>query len=161
MLKALMWLKLYRNQAIRLLDFKQAKNDFFVFFACFRPYIQPSDVHIGWATLMPFPSIYWTNPKTNPWNVREKNWRIEGVENLSFFEWAILIFFFQKKILMKKSVNIYRVARMSWNFDDYPGFQPKTTPVQRYATQFRWSKIAKKIKTNLWKLPYGNKNNNT
>ena len=24
---------------------------------------------------------------------------------------------------------------MGGNFDDYPGFQPKTTPAQRYATQ--------------------------
>ena len=25
---------------------------------------------------------------------------------------------------------------MGQNFDDYPGFQPKTTPAQTYATQF-------------------------
>jgi hypothetical protein len=27
------------------------------------------------------------------------------------------------------------LARLDQNFDDYPGFQSKTTPAQRYATQ--------------------------
>ena len=39
---------------------------------------------------MPFASINLTNPRTNPWNFGD-------VEKLSFFESAILIFFFQKK----------------------------------------------------------------
>jgi hypothetical protein len=30
--------------------------------------------------------------------------------------------------LETRVVNIYRIARMDQNFDDYPGFQPKTTP---------------------------------
>ena len=34
-----------------------------------------------------------------------------------------------------KSVKVSWVARMGPNFNDYPGFQPKTTPAQRYATQ--------------------------
>ena len=41
-------------------------------------------------------------------------------------------FFFFKNIFFAssqwKSVNIYRIARIFRNFDDYPGFQPKTTP---------------------------------
>ena len=38
------------------------------------------------------------------------------------FESAILIFFASSPW---KLVNIYRLARMGRNFDDYPGFQPK------------------------------------
>ena len=36
---------------------------------------------------------------------------------------------------LKISVNIYTVARVGRNFDDYSGFQPKTTTAQRYAKQ--------------------------
>ena len=32
------------------------------------------------------------------------------------------------KTRLTKSVNIYRIARIGQNFDDSPGFQPKTTP---------------------------------
>ena len=35
----------------------------------------------------------------------------------------------------KHPIKISWVARMGQNFHDYSGFQPKTTPVQRYATQ--------------------------
>jgi hypothetical protein len=42
------------------------------------------------------------------------------VEKLSFFESAILKISLQKKW---KLVNIYRIARIDQNFDDYPGFQ--------------------------------------
>ena len=55
------------------------------FFACFRPYVGQPDDHIGWATSMPFASIYPTNPRTNPWNFPKKMLRIGGVENLSFW----------------------------------------------------------------------------
>jgi hypothetical protein len=47
--------------------------------------------------------------------------RIGGFENLSFFDSAILIFFYSK------SVKGSWLARMGQNFDDYPGFQAKTT----------------------------------
>ena len=63
--------------------------------------------------------------------------RIEGVENLSFLtrmkSWAI---FKKKKKFASfpwKSVKIYRLARMGRNFDDYPGFQPKTTFMYYFA----------------------------
>ena len=79
------------------------------------------DDHIGWATLMHLSSIYSTNPRTNPWNFREKILRIGGVENLSFFD-----FFFAS--FQWKSVNIYRTASIGRNFDDYFGFLPQTTP---------------------------------
>ena len=43
------------------------------------------------------------------------------VEKLSFFESAILKFFFA--LFPSKLVNICRIARIFQNFDDYPGFQ--------------------------------------
>ena len=51
------------------------------------------------------------------------------VEKLSFFESAILKFFCKKKkkkffaSFLSKLVNIYGIARIFENFDDYPGFQ--------------------------------------
>ena len=50
------------------------------------------------------------------------------VEKLSFFESAILIFFFLKKnfffaSFLFKLVTIYGVPRIFWNFDDYLDFQ--------------------------------------
>jgi hypothetical protein len=53
----------------------------------------------------------------------KKKLRIGGIEKLSFFESAILKFCFASS--KRKSVNIYRIARMGRNFDDYPGFQQK------------------------------------
>ena len=35
---------------------------------------------------------------------------------------------------------VYKVEWMGLNFDDYPGFQPKITPTQRYSTQFTYTK---------------------
>ena len=72
---------------------------------------QPHD-HIGWATSMLFASINTINPRTNPWKFREKILRIGSFENLSFFESAILIFFFAS--FPWKSVKVYRLARMGW-----------------------------------------------
>ena len=65
-------------------------------FCVFRPfwaYVGQPDDHIGWATLMPFALICFINPRTNLWNFHEKILIIGGVEKLSFFESAILIFF--------------------------------------------------------------------
>ena len=88
---------------------------------------------------MLFASIYCKNPRNNSWNFLRKKLRIGGVENLSFLSWPFWIKWEKETNKQAKSpwksVNIYRVARMGQNFDDYPGFQPKTTPVQRYATQ--------------------------
>jgi hypothetical protein len=64
-------------------------------FACFWAYVgQPHD-HIGWATSMPFASINPTNPRTNPWNFWKKILRIGRIENLGFFQSAILNIFFK------------------------------------------------------------------
>ena len=47
---------------------------------------------------MRFASINPTNPRTNPWNFHKKILRIGDFEKCTFFESAILNFFFQKKI---------------------------------------------------------------
>ena len=78
---------------------KWPKNTKNPFFACFRAYVGQPHNHIGWTRSMPFASINPTNPRTNPGNFHEKILRIGGVENLSFFESAILIFFFKKNLL--------------------------------------------------------------
>ena len=51
-----------------------------------------------------------------------------AVENFSFFESAILNFFFKKNnfyfaLFQSKLVIIYWIARIFQNFDDYPDFQ--------------------------------------
>ena len=58
------------------------------FLALFWAYIGQPDNHIGWATLMPFASIYSTNPRTNPWNFRKKILRIDGAG-----KWHFVVFF--------------------------------------------------------------------
>ena len=50
---------------------------------------------------------------------------------LIFF--LILLFFFASSSW--KWLKFSWAARMDRNFDDYPGFQPKTTPAWRYAAQ--------------------------
>ena len=42
-----------------------------------------------------------------------------------------------------KAVKVSWVARMGQNCDDYPGFQPKTTPAQRYATVYIKKEVAR------------------
>ena len=85
--------------------------------------------HIGWATSMPFASINYTNPRTNPWNFRKKISRIGDFEKRPFWKIGHFEFFFlQKKIffcfiLMKISPNLY--GRMDgskfWRFPWFPG----------------------------------------
>ena len=55
---------------------KQAKNVFFVFLGPSRAYVGQPQGHIGWAISMGFASFNPTNPRTNPWNIREKFLRI-------------------------------------------------------------------------------------
>jgi hypothetical protein len=78
---------------IRLSDMssKKGKKCFFCVFSPFWAHIGQPD-HIGWATMMPFASIYLTNPRTNPWNFCKKILRI-SVFCVSNFE----IFFLKKK----------------------------------------------------------------
>ena len=59
---------------------------------------------------------------TNHWNFCKKILRIGRVENLSFFESALLIFFLFFLFLFK-SVTIYGIPRMGQTFYDYHDFQ--------------------------------------
>ena len=108
-----------------------------VFFACFRPYVRQPDDHIGWVTLMPFKSIYPTDPRTNPAQFDGKILRIDGFEKVVFLSRPFWICFFQKKIFFClipwKAVKGSWVARMGRNFDDYPGFQPMRSWANTYA----------------------------
>ena len=59
------------------------------FLGCFCPYVRQPHDHIGWATSMPFASINFTNPRTNPWNFHKKNienWRFWKRYSLDRFE---------------------------------------------------------------------------
>ena len=76
---------------------------------------------------MPFASINPINPRANLWNFHEIFLRIGDFEKLSFFESAILNFFFFVCFLWK-SVKGSWISRMGQNFNDYPGFQAKITP---------------------------------
>ena len=91
-------------------------------YLCFCPYVGQPHSHIGWDKPMPFASINPTNPRTNPWNFHKKILRIGDFEKCTFFESAILNFFFQKKkfffaFFPWKLVKVYWLARMAQNFD--------------------------------------------
>ena len=56
--------------------------------------------------------------------ISRKIWEL-GELKISVFESTILNLFLQKNSFASfqwKSFNIYRIARINWNFDDYPGF---------------------------------------
>ena len=80
-----------------------------------------SDSHIGWDKSMPFASINPTNPRTNPRNKNKIFLRIGDFKKCTFFESAILNFFFQKKNIFAffpwKLVKVYWLARVAQNFD--------------------------------------------
>ena len=103
----------------------------FVFLGCFWAYVSQPHCHIGWARSMPFASFNPTNTRTNLWNFHKNILRIGDLEKLSFFWVSHFGIFFASSPW--KSVNIYRLARMGRNFDDYPGFQPKTTFLYYFA----------------------------
>ena len=75
---------------------KQPKNAFSVLFGCFWAFVGQPHGHIRWATSMPFASFNPTNPRTNLRNFRKKFLRIGDFEKWTFFESAILNFFFRK-----------------------------------------------------------------
>ena len=79
------------------------KNTNIAFFACFCPYVGQPHSHIGWDKSMPFASINPTNPRTDPWNFHKKILRIGDFEKCTFFESAILNFFFQKILFLLHS----------------------------------------------------------
>jgi hypothetical protein len=77
------------NIFIRLSDKrpKTSKNAFFVFFACFRPYVELPDNHIGWALLI-------------NWSYWPKDQFCEKILIINGFERAILFLFSIKKIAL-------------------------------------------------------------
>ena len=97
--------------------------------ACFRPYVEQPDDHIGWATSLPFTSIYPTDSRTNPWNFHEKILRV-GAQ--FFFNLAILILF------SKSLFSFYVLEWMGLNFYNYDGLQPKMTHTPNHTDRCRW-----------------------
>ena len=65
---------------------------------------QPHD-HIGWATSMSFAPINSTNQRTNPWNFHKTILRIGDFAKPSFFESAILDFFFLNFCLIPMKIS--------------------------------------------------------
>ena len=125
---------------------KTSKKCIFVFFACFRPYVGQLDDHIGWVTLMPFATIYPTDPRTNPSQFCKKYWELTVLKNVVFLRSHFGIFFSKKNIKKHffsiffffclvpwKAVRGSWVARMGRNFDVYPGFQPMRSWANTYA----------------------------
>ena len=102
-------------------------NAFFVFLGCFWVYVGQPHEHIGWATSMPFASIYPIHPRTNPWNFGKKYWELLVLKNsvflshFGFFFKNIFVCFIPMTI--SQNLLIYRVEWMELNFHDYPGFQ--------------------------------------
>ena len=97
MWRALVWHNLYGRETVRHELKNGLKTQKIAYFACFRPYVGQPHGHIGWAKPMPLASFNPTNPRTNPWNFGRICSAFDEVEKLSFFESAILNFFFEKK----------------------------------------------------------------
>ena len=120
---------LTHNLWLIFIEMKQKKNTKKAVLALFRAYFKQPQGHIGWVTLMSLESINPNIPRTNLWNFGEKKIELKISVFLSRPFWL----FFKKKNFFFASfpwklVNIYNVARMGRNFDDYPGFQPQTAP---------------------------------
>ena len=99
-----------------------------MFFGNFWVYVRQPQDHICWARSMPFASCNPTNPRTNLWNFHEKFLRIGDFEKWPFLKNGHFGYFFKKKNFFFasfswKSVQIYMVEWMGWNFDVFPGFQ--------------------------------------
>ena len=65
---------------------------------------------------MPFAPFNSTNPRTNPWNFQNFSFRIGDFEKCTFFESAILKFFFGKKKIFL--LNFYQ---NTWKFIGWQG----------------------------------------
>ena len=106
---------------------KQPKSTENAFFGCFWAFVGQPHGHIHWATSMPFASFNPTNPRTNLRNFRENFLRIGDFEKWPFLKNGHFGYFF-KKIFFNasiswKSVQIFMVEWMGWNFDVFSGFQ--------------------------------------
>ena len=85
-------------------------------FWCFRLFYVYATLphnHISWARSIPFASINSSNPRTNLWNLCKNFLKIVDFEKF----WVSHFFASSPWISVKGS----------WSFDDYPGFQQKTT----------------------------------
>ena len=80
--------------AVRLSDISSetGKKSIFGVLGCFWAYARQPHSHKSWDKPMPFASINFTNPRTNPWKFHEKILRIGGAGKWDFFEAAILNF---------------------------------------------------------------------
>ena len=76
------WHKIKKSQKKQ----KWPKNTKNAFFACFWAYVGQPHEDIDWATSMPFASINFTNPRTNPWHFHKKMSRVVDFEKLNFFQ---------------------------------------------------------------------------
>ena len=76
---------------------------------------------------------------------RKKNSELAELENEFFLFGHFDFFLFQKKkcfvFSYEKQPWLYRLARMGRNFDDYPGFQPKTTFMYYFAHDCKYSTV--------------------
>ena len=95
---------------------------FLLFLALKWTYVGQSDKHIGWATSIDGLCVIVLHAL------------ISKIENSVLLSPPIPFFFPSSRW---KSVNIYRLARLGRNFDDYPGFQPKTTFMYYFAHDCR------------------------
>ena len=86
------------------------------------------DNHIGWATLCPLHQFILLTQGPISKIFAKKYWELGEMKNSIFLIQPFWFLFSEKKIASSqwKLVNIFRIARIFRNFDDYPGFQPQT-----------------------------------
>jgi hypothetical protein len=120
MRRTLILLNLYSREAVWH-KLKKSQKCIFNVFRLFGTYVRQSHNYIGWAKSMSFTSINSTNPRTNPWNFGNNCSAFSSSWKTQFFWVAHFGFFFA--LSQSKLVNIYRIARIFQNFDDYSDFQ--------------------------------------
>ena len=98
----------------------KAITAFFVFLALFWAYVAQPDSHIAWVTLSCIIQTYSPKDQSILAIIAQL---LVVVEKRSFFESAILNFFFASFLI--KLVTIYQKPMFFGNFDEYPDFQQK------------------------------------
>ena len=132
MRRALIWLNLCGREAVRHKLKNRPKMHFFCFLAIFELISDSlTAISVEQNQCPSHQSILLTQGPIHEILMKIAQ-LLEVVEKLSFFESAILNFFFRKKnfffaSIFFKLVIVYGIPRMGRNFDDYPGFQLKTT----------------------------------
>ena len=82
---------------------------------------------------------------------------ISDFEKLTFFESAILNFFFRKKKIASsplKLVTNYVLEWMGFNFYDYDGLQPKITPPKHFSWQCTYLKFHSQLEKEILNVIY-------